>query len=200
MTDPLSQVHKAPKVFRTPTLLRLRIIDPIPLLFSSPEPRKTRIGSFDTEFDSAAAVEGRLWRLISALSDRPILTAEFHSVDAHAAPDPAELSATLGCPVLKFDCDFDPASDTQTFVLKILPERWTDEVRTELEAVIKAKFCAAEVHLCERCGCLFCHEDGSACDSKRTKDIGHRRAEGRSLSKLFIAEGKVFGGHERMGL
>jgi hypothetical protein len=192
--------HCAPKVFRAPALLHLRFPVAVPVLLSSPEPRKTRLGFFDSAVESAADLERRLLRLLSVLSRRRMLTAEFRSVDALAGPDPARLSATLELPVLRIECDADPATETRTFVLRLLPPRWSDSHRLELERALQRSFTDAEVLLCPRCRCLFCRRDQCDCviwpdgareaweDSSPARYADHVLEGARPLSRLVIAD------------
>jgi hypothetical protein len=161
--QPAPQRHFCPKVFRRPALLHLPFPIPVPVLVSSPEPRRTRLGFFDTAPESAASLELRLSRVLSVLSRRRVVRAEFRGVDARAAPDPAALSAALGAPVLLTDCGGDDATETATFLVRALPRRWSAERRREIEAALARAFEDAEVAVCAKCRCLFCRTDGSIC-------------------------------------
>jgi hypothetical protein len=93
------------------------------MLFASPDPGRARIGFFDSRHESAVDLERRVSRAPSAIAERSMLVAEFHSVDIAHSPDVAKIADELRVHVLKLDVEADAATDTQTFVLQFLQTR-----------------------------------------------------------------------------
>jgi hypothetical protein len=161
--QPAATRQRALKIFRKPLIMRIRLPEPIPMQFSSPDPDRTRIGFFDSDLESAAALERRVSRALSVIARRRLLTAEFHSVDSAAVPDIARLAAAHRVPVLRLDCDSDATTDTVTFVLRILQTRWDSALRGAIESAIRADFAAAEILFCAKCDLMYCASDGGPC-------------------------------------
>jgi hypothetical protein len=194
--------HRAPKRFRRPILMGVRLPDPIPMQFSSPDPDRTRIGFFDSDLEPAVSLEHRVSRALNVISHRRMLVAQFLNVDALAAPDCARLANAHRVPVLRVDCDCDATTETVTFVLRILQTRWG--TREAIESAIREAFAAAEVLFCSKCDLLYCAGDRchgcrrlpfDACCGRIPRDSPpeHSRQPDRAFSKLVIGETAVYG-------
>jgi hypothetical protein len=181
--------HTSPKVFRNPSLFSIRFPEPIPMLFSSPEPRRTRIGFFDSPFESAISLEHRLSRMLSILSHRHVLTAEFHNVDSQCSLNISHFADSLNVKAVRIDCDSDSAMETQTFVVRILQIDWDERRRNEIEAALRESFAVSELLFCVKCNHLFCLNDGSSCGVR--EHSGKRIAFPNGLSEV-IEEGIIW--------
>jgi hypothetical protein len=154
------------------------------------------IGFFESDVESAIALERRVARVLSIISKRDVLLAEFHNVDRSFQL--RQFTDIYRPYLLRMDCGVDEVTDTQTFVFLFLQLRWDLAMREKVEAEIRQKFATVQILFCAKCDCMFCPSDGSECvvrfhAGKRTafRDGTWEVTEGEVAYWNFACCGKV---------
>jgi hypothetical protein len=158
----------ARKSFPDPTIIHIRLPDPVPMSFQSINPETIQIGLYQQEEEAAIALESRISGVLNAMSQREIFVAELTDIAAQNFPDTAidSLRSELQLPMLRLTRTVNPTTQRKTCLVKIMKvaSLWNSAVEARLHAVLERAFERACLSVCKFCALQFCLSDCGRCE------------------------------------
>jgi hypothetical protein len=191
---PRAPRHHSPKDFTRPTLISIRLPEPIPMSFESRDPGKIQFGFFHTDFETAEELQRRVSAVLSSIAQRRMLVAQFENVDLHNFPDAAiaAVARDLDLCVLRKSTALDEESECHSFILKIMMCHWTPEKDAAVRAELARIEQRARIAECTECRMWYCPADNGTCPATRAQHTERARVTnvGYDTSPIFNPDPK----------
>jgi hypothetical protein len=153
-------------------MLKFRVRALLPVIVNG-EAASLPFGFFDTPLLAASETERIFNRLLTVLSQRPVLATRFPRVDSRGfSPNDIGAFATdLHVRVLVEYGRLDRELDARDFTILVMKSHWAAEIDAVVRPGLREMYEGAALRYCRKCGFVLAPRDGEGCITREHRGL-----------------------------